>query len=80
MNAKTFPPAELEHLVRTTQRFVAAEFELELGRFEAESLIEFFAVAIGNRYYNQGLRDAEAAFLKKTDEAADAITQLERHA
>ncbi|MFS8145576.1 hypothetical protein ATY78_17730 [Rhizobium sp. R635] len=60
---------------------IRAYFDRELdpiGALPAEFLLDFFAEEIGAHYYNQGLRDAHAALLKKMEDLAEDIYLLER--
>lgn len=45
-------------LVERIKEYVLNEFEIEVGRFEAESMLEFFPKAGGRHFYNRGLNDA----------------------
>jgi uncharacterized protein (DUF2164 family) len=65
-------------LVQRLQRYVETELKLEIGAFDAEFLLDFFAEQMAPTYYNQGLADALAAFEGKLEEVADAIYQLEQ--
>lgn len=54
------------------------ELSIELGRFDAEFLVDFFIREIGPSFYNQGLLDAQAALLKRMDDVKEAIMSLEK--
>jgi len=60
------------------QHYFAAELDHELGRFEAEFLLDFIAREIGAACYNQGLYDARAVLEKQVEELGEAIYQLEK--
>jgi uncharacterized protein (DUF2164 family) len=53
---------EKERLLLMLQRHLSDEVEVELGRFEAEALVDLVADLLGPHYYNKGLRDAQALF------------------
>lgn len=78
MASPEFSPEQLAVLVSSVQQHVAAEHDLELGRFEAESLIAFMAGTVGALLYNRGLHDAQALFARQVDSLGDALYQLER--
>ena len=69
---------EKELLTGKLQRYFADELKQELGGFDAEFLLEFLARELGAHYYNQGLRDAQAVFLKRVGELADQVSELEK--
>lgn len=78
MASPEFSPEQLAILVSAVQKHVAAEHDLELGRFEAEELLDFFARQIGPHFYNRGLTDAQVVVAKQFDAINDALYQLER--
>ncbi|ARM89160.1 hypothetical protein RHEC894_CH02878 [Rhizobium sp. CIAT894] len=60
---------------------IRAYFDRELdpiGALPAEFLLDFFAEEIGPHFYNQGLRDAQAALLARMEDVAEDIHLLER--
>ncbi len=65
-------------LIRKLQRYCADELDRELGRFEAEFLLDFIAKEIGGAFYNQGLCDARALLEQRVEELGEAIYQLEK--
>ncbi|MGX5668426.1 DUF2164 domain-containing protein [Rhizobium daejeonense] len=73
-----FSPEQLAALVAAVQKHVDTEYDVKLGRFEAESLIEFMAGTLGALHYNRGLHDAQALFARQVESLGDAIYQLER--
>lgn len=60
------------------QRYFESELDLEIGQFDAEFLLDFFAKEIGEYFYNRGLYDAQAVLEKKIEEIGEAILQLEK--
>lgn len=60
------------------QLYFDQELRQELGRFDAEFLLDFFAGEIGAFFYNRGLSDAQAVLAAKVDELGEAIYQLEK--
>ncbi|EJC75699.1 DUF2164 domain-containing protein [Rhizobium hidalgonense] len=60
---------------------IRAYFDRELdpiGALPAEFLLDFFTEEIGPYLYNRGLRDAQAALLKRMEDVAEDIHLLER--
>lgn len=60
------------------QRYVEQEFDLEIGQFDAEFLLDFFAKEIGGFFYNRGLYDAQAILETKIEEIGESILDLEK--
>ncbi|BCH59100.1 DUF2164 domain-containing protein [Agrobacterium vitis] len=73
-----FSKDELALLVSRLQKHLASEHEVELGRFEVESLIDFLAGTVGVHFYNRGLADAQTLLAEQIDRFNDGIYQLER--
>lgn len=69
---------EKERLLLKVQRHLSDDAEVELGRFEAESLVDLVAALIGPFYYNKGLRDAQALLARQVDQINDALYEMER--
>lgn len=60
------------------QQYFSDELDQAIGRLPAEFLLDFFGAEIGRYYYNQGLRDAHAALVRKMEDLGEAIYLLER--
>lgn len=73
-----FSKDEKAILVRRLQVWFNEELTQELGRFDAEFLLDFVGEEIGAYFYNRGLYDAQAILSKRMDDLTDAILQLER--
>jgi uncharacterized protein (DUF2164 family) len=69
---------EKERLLLKVQRHLSDGAEVELGRFEAEALVDLVAALIGPFYYNKGLRDAQALLARQVDQINDALYEIER--
>jgi uncharacterized protein (DUF2164 family) len=65
-------------IVGKIQQHFIAELDQEIGVMPAEMLLNFFAEQFGAYYYNQGLRDAQAIFLRTADSVSDEIYALEQ--
>lgn len=73
-----FTHAQRQELSEHVRTFCSNELSIELGRFDAEFLVDFFNREIAPYYYNQGLLDAQAALLKRMDDVREAIMSLEK--
>jgi uncharacterized protein (DUF2164 family) len=74
-----FSKEDKADIVSKIQRYFGDELDQKIGVLPAEFLLDFFSSTIGaHYYYNQGLRDAQSAFLKKMEDASEAIYLLER--
>jgi uncharacterized protein (DUF2164 family) len=69
---------EKERLLLKIQRHLSDEVEVELGRFEAEALVDLVADLLGPHYYNKGLRDAQVLVARQVDQINDALYEMER--
>jgi uncharacterized protein (DUF2164 family) len=74
-----FSKEEKTAIVSRIRGYFEAELE-PIGALPAEFLLDFFSEEIGVHYYNRGLRDAHAAFLRRMEDVAEDIYQLEREA
>jgi uncharacterized protein (DUF2164 family) len=78
MEKLEFTPEEKNQIVRKVKMYFEEELDQQIGSFDAEFLIDFFAEEVGAYFYNRGLYDAQALFSQKVDELADSIYELER--
>lgn len=78
MQSPTFSEAEKSLIVEKIQRYFHKQLDQEIGGFDAEFLLDFFATEIGHFFYNRGLYDAQALLSQKMDDLSDAIYQLEK--
>jgi uncharacterized protein (DUF2164 family) len=74
----TFSKSETELIVSKIKRYFNDELDQDIGAFEAEFLMAFFAKEIGPRFYNQGLSDAQKLFSEKAEEITYLIHELEK--
>lgn len=65
-------------IIEKLKKYFEDELNQQLGGFEAEFLLDFFAKNVGAFYYNQGLADALQAFESKLEEFNDLVYQLEQ--
>lgn len=73
-----FTEEETALIVRKIQLYFTEELKQEIGRFDAEFLLDFFSGEVGPYFYNRGLYDAQATLSSKLDHLSEAIYQLER--
>lgn len=78
MEKLKFTNEEKAQIVQKVKLYFSEELDQEIGGFDAEFLIDFFAEEIGSYFYNRGLYDAQALFTSKVEELADSIYELER--
>ncbi len=73
-----FSKDEKQILVTKVQQYFKEALEQEIGRFDAEFLLDFFTEEVGPYYYNRGLYDAQAILEKRIDNIAEAIYEIEK--
>ena len=78
MSEIKFSREEKERIVKKVETYFSNEFDQEIGNFEAEFLIDFFADEIGAYFYNRGLNDANSLFTEKVEELSYTIQELEK--
>ncbi len=69
--------AKAQVIVKIKQYF-EQELSMDIGAFDAEFLLDFFAQELGAYFYNQGLLDAQVIVAGKVEEIADAISEIEK--
>jgi uncharacterized protein (DUF2164 family) len=72
-----FTKEQKEHIVHKIKHYFAAEMDVEIGQFDAEFLLAFFAREIGPYFYNQGLQDAQAAIEIQMDTLKEILYTME---
>jgi uncharacterized protein (DUF2164 family) len=78
MSEIEFSKEEKELIVRKIQLYFKAELDSDIGQFDAQFLLDFFAKEVGGYFYNRGLYDAQAVLEKRMDDITDAIYELEK--
>jgi len=73
-----FPQEELEEITAALQTYFDQEAGYEMGRFEAEHLLEFISEKIGKRFYNRGVLDSQALLEKRMESITEALVELEK--
>ena len=69
---------EKQHLVEVLQTYFSEELDQDLGRFEAEFLLDHLVKQLGPVFYNRGLLDARALLEKQMDDYTDALYAMEK--
>lgn len=78
MTGIRFSDDERADIVRRLQHYFDDQLKQEIGRFDAEFLMDFFTREVGAAYYNRGLLDARAVLAGKLNDIDEAIAQLEQ--
>ncbi len=73
-----FSKDEKEVIVSKLQTYFSDELDQEIGQFDAEFLLDFFAEEIGKLFYNRGLYDAQTILESRMDNIVEAISELEK--
>lgn len=73
-----FTKDETDRITAKIKTYFASELDQEIGGFEAEFLLAFFAREIGPFFYNRGLSDAQSVFREKVEEAGYLVEELEQ--
>lgn len=78
MSGIEFSKEEKEIIVRKIQMYFTEELNQDIGSFDAQFLLDFFAEEIGSYFYNRGLYDAQAILERRLETISDAIYELEK--
>ncbi len=73
-----FSKNEKDILIDKIQTYFQDELDRDLGQFEADFLLDFFAKEMGSFFYNQGLRDAQSVLEERLETINDAIYEIEK--
>ena len=73
-----FDRATREALARRLVQQLRDEFDLDVAPMDGQRLLDLLAETLGPAFYNQGLRDAQAAVQARVDDIAEAIAGLEQ--
>ena len=71
-------PAREQEAVQLLKRFLAERFELELGSFEAQEVLDLIGRAIAPHYYNQAIADAQALLADRFASIESDLWALEK--
>jgi len=78
MSDITFSPDQKARMVSKIKAYFEDELGQDIGGFEAEFLIDFFAKELGAHFYNRGLFDAQQVLTEKMDEVGYVMQELEK--
>lgn len=78
MSEITFSRDQTAHMVDKLQKYLQCELDMEIGDFDAEFLLDFFAKELGAHFYNQGMADALRVVEEKTENLVDTLTWLQK--
>ena len=78
MKAIELSKDQKERTVEKIKSYFEEELQQDIGGFEAEFLLDFFAKEIGPTLYNRGLFDAQQALNEKMEELGYTIQELEK--
>ena len=67
-----------EAVARRLVRQLRDEFDVDIAPMDGQRLIDILSETLGPAWYNQGLRDAQAALQSRVDDIAEAIAGLEQ--
>jgi len=73
-----FSAAEKAVIVKKIQLYFRDELDQQIGGFDAEFLLDFFAQEIGAYFYNRGVYDAQALVAQQLEAIGDSLYQLEK--
>ncbi len=65
-------------LVKKIQAYFREELEQDLGQFDSQFLLDFFADEVGPYFYNQGLYDAQSVLTSRLESISEAIYEIEK--
>jgi uncharacterized protein (DUF2164 family) len=78
MSKIEFDRATRDALARRLVQRLRDELDLEVAPMDGQRLLDLLAESLGPAWYNQGLRDAQAAVQARVDDIAEAISGLEQ--
>ena len=71
-------PEQTQRVVTALQTLLDDSFEVRLGRFEVEEMLDFFARECGPLYYNKAVADVQALLRERVDSLESDIWALEK--
>ena len=73
-----FSKQEKDVLVGKIKLYFREELNQDIGSFDAEFLLDFFAEEVGAYFYNRGLYDARAVLETRLESIDEAIYEIEK--
>lgn len=74
----TLPKKLEDDLAASLRKKLKADFDADVGQFEALGLLDWLSETLGPHFYNQGLADAQEIYRKKFEDIADDVFALEK--
>ncbi len=74
----TLDKATRELVLDRIQLYFKRELDQEIGRFDADFLLDFFSAQIGALHYNQALSDIQTLLRQDTEETLYRIGEMEK--
>ncbi len=74
----TLDPAQEQAAQQTIKRFLENRFELELGSFEAQEVLDLFAREIAPLYYNKAIFDVQTHLKDRFESIESDLWALEK--
>jgi len=74
----TLDPAQEHAAQQTIKRFLEDRFELELGSFEAQEVLDLFAREIAPLYYNKAIFDVQTHLKDRFESIESDLWALEK--
>jgi uncharacterized protein (DUF2164 family) len=78
MSKIDFSAGEKAVIVNKVKMYFREELDQEIGQFDAEFLLDFFAEEIGPYFYNRALDDARGILQEKLTDITDALYEIEK--
>jgi len=79
MSQIKFSSDEKAQLVKKIKGYFEDQMGQEIGGFEAEFLLDFFAEQIGPYFYNRALADAQSVMSERLELISEALYELEKN-
>ena len=74
----TLDPAQEQAAQQIIKRFLEDRFELELGSFEAQEVLDLFAREIASLYYNKAIFDVQTHLKERFESIESDLWALEK--
>ena len=71
-------PAQEQAAQQTIKRFLEDRFELELGSFEAQEVLDLIALEIAPLYYNKAISDVQTHLKDRFESIESDLWALEK--
>lgn len=72
-----FTNEQKEEIVTKIKAYFENELDSDIGGFDAEFLLEFFAKEIGGHFYNRGLQDAHNVIKEQMSSLEERLYSME---